>query len=82
MKYTAEVVGILVMTLGFIAIVFLIAVVAVYACWGWIVPDLLPGAVESGLVVANISWAVAARIAIALTIISALFTKSSTSSSS
>lgn len=42
---------------------FLIKVV-----WGWVVPDLFPGAVQQGLIKGSISWFVAFKLTILIII--------------
>lgn len=40
--------------------------------WAWIVPDLFPGAVSAGLVVASISWMTAFKLTICISIIAGI----------
>lgn len=58
---------------GVIVVVLLIgvAVVAVVpylvqAVWGWVIPDLFPGAVKQGLMAGTISWFTALKLTILL----------------
>jgi hypothetical protein len=46
--------------LGIIAIAFLV----IKLLWAWTIPDLFPGAVEQGLVAAEISWLTSFKLAI------------------
>ena len=46
--------------LGIIAISFLV----IKLLWAWTIPDLFPGAVEQGLVAAEISWLTSFKLAI------------------
>jgi hypothetical protein len=39
----------------FIAISFLFICILKFA-WGWIIPDIFPGAVSQGLIIASLSW--------------------------
>ena len=43
---------------------FIIALLVVKLLWAWTIPDLFPGAVEQGLVVKEISWYTALKVAI------------------
>lgn len=53
-----------VVALATAVVVFAIILVGIKISWAWIVPDLFPGAVEGGLVVASISWWTAFKVAI------------------
>ena len=46
--------------LGIMAIAFL----AIKLLWAWTIPDLFPGAVEQGLVAAEISWLTSFKLAL------------------
>ena len=46
--------------LGIMAIAFLV----IKLLWAWTIPDLFPGAVEQGLVAAEISWLTSFKLAI------------------
>ena len=46
--------------LGIIAIAFLV----IKLLWAWTIPDLFPGAVEQGLVAAEISWLTSFKLAV------------------
>ena len=46
--------------LGVMAIAFLV----IKLLWAWTIPDLFPGAVEQGLVAAEISWLTSFKLAI------------------
>jgi len=50
--------------LAIVAVVFVVALLLIKLMWAWTVPDLFPGAVEKGLVAANISWLAALKVAI------------------
>ena len=41
-----------------------ISIIALKFLWGWTVSDILPGAVEQGLIVAELSWLAAIKIAL------------------
>lgn|GEM_PF-353689 len=48
----------------FIAAVFFITLLLIRVFWAWIIPDLSPGAVSSGLIANTISWFTAFKVAI------------------
>ncbi len=50
--------------LGGIVGLFILALLLLKILWGWAIPDLLPGAVEQGLVARSISWYTAFKMAI------------------
>lgn len=52
---------------GAIAFFFLFLLLGLFLIkilWAWTVPDLFPGAVQQGLVAANISWLTSFKLAI------------------
>jgi hypothetical protein len=40
--------------------------------WGWVVPDLLPGAVDDGLIVAAIGWGTALKLGVVAAAVAAV----------
>jgi hypothetical protein len=54
-------------------IVFVVVLFLITVLWSWTVPDLLPGAVEQGLVAEAISWLTAVKIAIFIAVLSSAF---------
>ena len=52
--------GIIALVLGVAAIMFFV----IKLLWAWTVPDLFPGAVEQGLVAAQISWLTSFKLAL------------------
>ena len=52
--------GIIALVLGVAAIMFFV----IKLLWSWTVPDLFPGAVEQGLVAAQISWLTSFKLAL------------------
>tara|TARA_Y100000758_G_scaffold88763_1_gene60514 strand:- start:61 stop:294 length:234 start_codon:yes stop_codon:yes gene_type:complete len=48
------------LVIGVIAVMFLL----IKLMWAWTVPDLFPGAVEQGLVAAEISWLTSFKLAV------------------
>ena len=67
--------GIIALVVGFIAIAFFI----IKLLWAWTIPDLFPGAVEQGLVAAEISWLTAFKLAIFFAILTSASKGSSNS---
>ena len=47
-----------------VAILFVISLIVFRFVWGWVVPDLFPGAVAEGLVVEDLTWLTAFKLAI------------------
>ncbi len=41
---------------------FVVVILLLKLMWGWVIPDLFPGAVEQGLIAANISWFTALKV--------------------
>ena len=48
------------LVLGVIGVMFLL----IKLMWAWTVPDLFPGAVEQGLIAAEISWLTSFKLAV------------------
>ncbi len=59
--------------IAIIIIVFIIALFVIKFLWGWIVPDLFPGAVAQGLVAGTIGWYTAFKIALVIGLSSGMF---------
>lgn len=60
---------------GVIAIIILVFIIALFVIkflWGWIIPDLFPGAVAQGFVAKTISRYTAFKIAIVLALLSGM----------
>jgi len=47
-----------------VIITFVIAMVVFKYVWGWVVPDLFPGAVAQGLISGNLTWLAALKLAV------------------
>jgi small-conductance mechanosensitive channel len=47
-----------------VAIMFVIALVLFKVVWAWVVPDLFPGAVTQGLIIEDLSWLAAVKLAV------------------
>lgn len=56
-----------------IPIIFLTVLLLIKSLWGWIIPDLFPGAVSEGLMAGAISWGSAAKLALAFVVLGAIF---------
>jgi hypothetical protein len=47
-----------------VLVTFVIAVVVFKIVWAWVVPDIFPGAVDQGLLVADLTWLTAVKLAL------------------
>ena len=47
-----------------VAIMFAISLVVFKVVWAWVVPDLFPGAVSQGLIIADLTWLAAVKLAV------------------
>jgi hypothetical protein len=47
-----------------VAIMFVIALVLFKVVWAWVVPDLFPGAVAQGLIIEDLTWLAAVKLAV------------------
>ena len=56
--------GVIALITGVAAVMFLV----IKLLWAWTIPDLFPGAVEQGLVAAEISWLTSLKLALFLAI--------------
>ena len=52
--------GLITLGLGVVALAFFL----IKLLWAWTIPDLFPGAVEQGLVAAEISWLTSFKLAL------------------
>jgi len=52
--------------------VFVAALLLIKLLWAWTVPELLPGAVDQGLVARDISWLAALKVAVLVAVLSAV----------
>ena len=75
-KIFAIIPGIIALVIGFFTIAFFV----IKLLWAWTIPDLFPGAVEQGLVAAEISWFTSFKLALFVSIIFGSRYKSSTNS--
>ena len=76
-KLFAIIPGIIALVIGFIAIAFFI----IKLLWAWTIPELFPGAVEQGLVAAEISWFTSFKLALFFGILSGASAKFRSNSS-
>jgi uncharacterized membrane protein len=53
-----------------VAVTFVIAVVLFKFVWAWVVPDLFPGAVEQGLIAADLTWLASLKLAVLVAVLS------------
>jgi hypothetical protein len=56
-----------------VVITFVIAVVVFKFVWAWVVPDLFPGAVDQGLVAADLTWIAAVKLAVLVAVLSGFY---------
>jgi hypothetical protein len=56
-----------------VAILFVISLIVFRFVWGWVVPDLFPGAVAEGLVVKDLTWLTAFKLAILVAVLSGFY---------
>jgi hypothetical protein len=56
-----------------VAITFVISLVVFRFVWGWVMPDLFPGAVAEGLIVEDLTWASAFKLAILVAAITGFY---------
>ena len=57
--------GAIALILGIAAVMFFV----IKLLWAWTIPDLFPGAVEQGLIAAEISWLTSFKLALFLGIV-------------
>ena len=53
-----------------LAVEFVVVLILVRILWSWTIPDLFPGAVAQGLVVASLSWWTSVKVAIFVAVLS------------
>ena len=53
-------------------LVFVAALLLLKLMWAWTIPDLFPGAVESGTVAAQISWLTSFKVSLVIAVLSGL----------
>ena len=55
--------------ISLVAVIFVCVFFLIKFMWSWVIPDLFPGAVESGLVASEISWFTALKLALFMAIL-------------
>ncbi len=55
-----------------VAVTFVITVILFKFVWAWVIPDLFPGAVQQGLINANLSWLATFKLAVLASLIGGL----------
>ena len=53
-------------------LVLVVGLLVVKLLWAWTVPDLFPGAVEQGLIAADISWLAAFKVALFVAVVAGM----------
>ena len=48
---------------------FIVALLVFKFVWPWVVPDVLPGAVDQGLVAESLSWSTSAKLALPIAVL-------------
>jgi hypothetical protein len=56
-----------------VAILFVISLIVFRFVWGWVVPDLFPGAVAEGLIVEDLTWLTAFKLAVLVAALSGFY---------
>ena len=56
-----------------VAVTFVISIVMFKFVWAWVVPDLFPGAVEEGLIVADLTWLASLKLAVLVAVLSGFY---------
>ena len=56
-----------------VAVTFVISIVVFKFVWAWVVPDLFPGAVEEGLIVADLTWLASLKLAVLVAVLSGYY---------
>ncbi len=56
-----------------VIVTFVIAVILFKFVWAWVVPDLFPGAVEQGLIAADLTWLASLKLAVLIAVLSGFY---------
>ena len=48
---------------------YLVSLLAFRFLWGWVVPDVLPGAVDDGLIAGALGWGASAKLAVPVALV-------------
>ena len=68
-KRVAEGVSVGTAVLVSVAVTFVISMVVFKFVWAWVVPDLFPGAVAEGLIVGDLTWLAAVKLAVLVAVL-------------
>ncbi len=56
-----------------VIVTFVIAIILCKFVWAWVVPDLFPGAVEQGLVAADLTWLASLKLAVLVAVLGGFY---------
>ncbi len=56
-----------------VAVTFVISVVMFKFVWGWVVPDLFPGAVAQGLISTDLTWLATLKLAVLVAVLGGFY---------
>ncbi|NIS67664.1 MAG: hypothetical protein GTO12_01540 [Proteobacteria bacterium] len=56
-----------------VVVSFVVGVIVFKLVWSWVVPDLFPGAVAQGLIVEDLTWLDAVKLAVLAAVLSGFF---------
>lgn len=59
--------------LGSMVGLFVVSLLVFRFVWGWVMPDVLPGAVDQGLVAESLGWSTSAKLALPIAILGGMF---------
>ena len=53
-----------------VVVIFIITMILFKFVWAWVIPDLFPGAVEQGLIAADLTWLASLKLAVLVALLS------------
>ena len=56
-----------------VVVVFIVSLILFKFVWAWVVPDLFPGAVDQGLIVADLTWLSAFKLAVLVAVLGGFY---------
>ncbi len=56
-----------------VVVSFVIAVIVFKFVWGWVVPDLFPGAVAQGLISEDLTWLASVKLAVLVAVLGGFY---------
>lgn len=56
-----------------VVVIFVISLVVFKVVWAWVIPDLFPGAVEQDLIVKDLTWFAAFKLAVLVSVLSGFY---------